>query len=225
MAQYYIEQLGKIKGFILDCLFPNPTVSDRLPLYKTLFCNVCRARLPENKKICHKDSPLLLGAATQYGQKSVHQTIWRLKYRGRTALAQPLANILIRYASKLDLSLEGFIVVPVPLSKERRRARGFNQSELIADIFANHFRLAMAPQLLIRIKNTKPQAEVSDWDMRRENIEGAFAPAGEAGAISGKNIILIDDVSTSGSTLAEAARALKTGGAKKIIGLVIARAG
>ncbi len=224
MATSYLELAIKIKNFLLDCVFPLPVIPEKFPVNKTLFCGVCRARLPENKKTCHKSAQYLLGAAVGYDNALARQLIWKLKYRGRAGLAKPLADILIRYAENLELDLGKFIAVPMPLSKERLRARGFNQSELIARIFSEQIKLPVCSSALARIKNTKPQAEMPDWDLRGDNIAGAFAIADSA-PIAGKNIILIDDVSTSGSTLAEAAKVLKKAGAKKIIGLVVAKAG
>lgn len=224
MGTSYIAWLPKIKDFLLDCVFPIPVIPEKFPVNKTLFCGVCRARLPENKKTCHKSAQYLLGAAVGYDNALARQLIWKLKYRGRTALAKPLADILIKYAANLDLDFGKFIAVPMPLSKERRRYRGFNQSELIAKIFSEKIKLPVCSSALARIKNTKPQAEMPDWDLRCDNIAGAFAVADPA-PIAGKNIILIDDVSTSGSTLAEAAKVLKKAGARTIVGLVIAKAG
>ncbi len=214
----------KIKNFLLDCLFPLPIVPENFPVNKTLFCGICRARLPENKKTCHKSAQYLLGAAVGYDNPLARQWIWKLKYRGRSGLAKPLADILIKYAGNLKLDFEKFIVTPMPLSKKRFRKRGFNQSELIANIFSEKMRLPVCSSALARVKHTQPQAEMPDWDQRGENIAGAFAVIDPA-QIAGKNIILIDDVSTSGSTLAEAAKVLKKAGARTIIGLVIAKAG
>ncbi|MDO8466559.1 MAG: ComF family protein [bacterium] len=224
MVTSYINWLAKIKDILLDSIFPNPVISNRLPIYKTLFCAICRARLPNNKKICHKGAQYLLGAATNYDQQAVRQTIWRLKYRNRTGLAKPLADILIKYAAKLDLDWGRFIVIPVPLSQARLRNRGYNQSELIARIFSESFQIELNKTALVRTKNTPPQMEIRDWEARKKNIIGAFGVA-KPELIKGKNIILIDDVFTSGATMNEAAHQLKDSGAKQIIGLVVAKAG
>lgn len=224
MGTSYIDWLGKIKEIILDSLFPTPIISDRLPVNKTLFCSVCRARLPENKKICHKSAQYLLGAALGYDQPEIRRAIWRLKYRGRTGLAKPLADILIKYVDALNLELEKFIVIPVPLSIKRLRDRGYNQSELVAKIFCEKFQLDINTSALARTKNVAPQMGLKDWEARKNNMIGAFGVA-DPEAIKGKNIILVDDVFTSGATMNEAAHQLKDFGAKNIIGLVVAKAG
>lgn len=75
-------------------------------------------------------------------------------------------------------------------------------------------------KILARIKNTPPQAEIKTYEQRTKNIAGCFAVTDES-AVSKQNVLLIDDVSTSGSTLNEAAQTLKKSGAKKIIGLTV----
>ena len=113
--------------------------------------------------------------------------------------------------------------MPIPLHKNRERERGFNQSEAIAKIIASELNLQLKKDLLVRAKETKIQAELKDWNQRKNNLAGAFQIPQPEG-IKGKNIILVDDVYTSGATINEAVKTLKENGAKKIIALVIAKA-
>ena len=224
MAEYYLKHAGKIKKLLLDLLFPASQPPENLKIHETLFCAVCRARLPENKKICHKNAPLILGAATNYENEEIRKAIWRLKYRGKTGFSNLLAGIMAIYCKRLGLDLDEYIVVPVPLSKERHRQRGFNQSHLIAESLSKKIGLPLVSDALIRTLHTAPQAEQKDWLDRKKNLVGAFTAA-VTHSLEGKNVILIDDVCTSGATLQEAAKALKTAGVKKILGLVAAKAG
>jgi len=194
--------------------------------FDTLFCGTCAARLPEQKKICHKDAPYILGAVGRYDDV-LRALIHALKFEGITGAADPLAEILAEYVARLGIDLRGFTVTPIPLSKQRHRARGFNQSALIARTFARAFALPFEEHLLARVHHRKPQSETEDIFERRENVKGCFALAPEnasGGRANFKSIVLIDDVTTSGTTLTEAARVLKSGGAKKIIALVVAKA-
>jgi len=111
--------------------------------------------------------------------------------------------------------------VPIPLYKIRHRTRGFNQAELLAKEIANYYNLPLEINLLKRIIPTEPQANIKDDEKRKTNIKEVFnvGPA----AVQGKNIILIDDVSTTGATLTEAGKILKNNGANKVWGLVVAR--
>jgi competence protein ComFC len=174
---------------------------------QTLFCGRCLARLPEARRICHPDFPYVLGAVASYEDETVKKLIHALKFQYLKAAAEPLGNLL----------------VPLPLSSQRLKKRGFNQSELIAKIFANRFLLQIQTACLVRSKNSKPQSETKSLNERRENIKGCFGVK-NASVLNGRNIILIDDVTTSGATLLEAAEVLKSAGVKKIIALTIAKA-
>lgn len=213
-----------IKNWVLDVLFPTPDLPQNLKLNQTLFCPVCRARLARNVKICHKNSQYKLGAAVSYNDEAVRKMIWQLKYRGRTGNAAVLGKILNTYFENLNLKIKNYVIVPVPLSKTRLRKRGYNQAMLIAKILSESLKFPVVENSLIRVKDTPPQAEVKDWYVRKENIQNCFGVADPA-LVKNKNIILVDDVFTSGATLNEIARVLKNAGARKILGLVIAKAG
>ena len=116
------------------------------------------------------------------------------------------------------LSPKDFTIIPVPLHKKRYRLRGFNQAELLAKKFSEIFNLNLSTDL-IRIKHRKAQAKLNK-EKRQINIIGSFDWQGKT---MPKNIILIDDVTTTGATLNECARVLKQNGAKKVWGLVVAR--
>jgi ComF family protein len=202
--------------------------------FDTLFCGTCAARLPDQKKICHKDAAFVLGAAAPYDDDALRALIHALKFRGIGAAAEPLAEILAAYVARLGLDLGGkasagvsgssaWTVTPVPLSPQRARARGFNQSALIAQSFARALGAPFDEHLLARIAHRKPQSETEDIFERRENIKGCFALAPGADVRS-KKIVLVDDVTTSGTTFTEAARVLKLAGAKKILALAVAKA-
>ncbi len=111
------------------------------------------------------------------------------------------------------------LIIPVPLHPRRERWRGFNQAELIARCFSDYFNLEISVGKLVRIKHRKPQTKLNKKD-RKNNIKNCFA--WRAGGLSGRNIILVDDVATTGSTLNECARVLKENGAGEVWGLVAA---
>ncbi|MDO8536841.1 MAG: ComF family protein [bacterium] len=196
--------------------------SSLVKLNQTLFCGKCGLRLASGKKICHQDYPYLLGSAADYGAV-MKSLIHGLKFRFIKKAAEPLGKFLIRYTEGLSLPVQKFVVVPIPLSGTRLRERGFNQSELVAKIFADHFNLALETKLLLRVKNTKPQSETRNLVERKENIKECFAVITPE-YLRGKNIILIDDVTTSGATLFEAAKVLKSAGVRKILALTVAKA-
>lgn len=171
---------------------------------------------------CHPDFPYILGAATDYADTTVQSLIHHLKFRLIPGAADPLAELMIRYLEGAELRSAGFVAMPIPLSARRFRARGYNQAELIARRVARALDIPVVTDVLIRAKHTKPQSDTTSEAERRENIQGAYAITAHS-AIRGANILLIDDVSTSGATFLEASRVLKAAGAGKIIAVAVAK--
>jgi len=139
-------------------------------------------------------------------------------------LAKSLASLIIEHLQLIDNKPDfpDFILIPTPLDKKRLKWRGFNQAEEIAKELSKFLKIPLINDVLIKIKETQPQVELSE-DERRENIKGVFSIKNKE-LIINKKILLVDDVYTTGSTMAECARVLKEAGTRKIIGIVIARA-
>lgn len=116
------------------------------------------------------------------------------------------------------------ILLPVPLHRVRHRERGFNQSELIAQTIAAEWKLEMWPHALVRTRYTKQQAHFVDHADRLRNVHEAFALQRNA-QIKGRDLILVDDVITSGATVSACAQALKAAGANTIGAIALARGG
>ena len=116
--------------------------------------------------------------------------------------------------------------MPIPLSRRRFRARGFNQAEFLARPIADFLELPLDTTTFTRIRHTKPQTETESAAERRENLRGCFAvlDTGNSRAVRGKNILLVDDVTTTGTTFLEAARTLKAAGAGTVYALAAAKA-
>jgi ComF family protein len=114
------------------------------------------------------------------------------------------------------------LIVPVPLHRKRLRNRGFNQAVLLGDLFSSSWGIPMERHNLRRIRWTEPQINLSAID-RRENVKGAFSIHNEA-AIRNRRVLIVDDVFTTGSTVEECARALKSSGALDVSVLTVARA-
>jgi ComF family protein len=120
------------------------------------------------------------------------------------------------------------LIIPVPLHPKRLRWRGFNQAELLAKYLGENmtpgFSLPVLSDVLIRQKNTTTQMKIKNYSERQKNMEGAFGINKENNnLIRSKNILLVDDVATTGSTLFECARILKKSGAASVFGIVVAR--
>lgn len=113
--------------------------------------------------------------------------------------------------------------MPIPLHKNREWSRGFNQAHVIGTRMAAYLGIPVVAGNLVRAKKTSAQADQKDYAAREENIRGAFH-ALDPEAFKGRSIMLVDDVTTSGATLHEAAKVMKQCGAKNVVALVAARA-
>jgi ComF family protein len=140
----------------------------------------------------------------------------------RSSLATGLRWRELARAKRLPAILLNFkdsLVVPVPLAKKRLRWRGFNQAEILGRALGQHFGLTLNCQLF-RIKHNKPQAKLHEAQ-RLANVKDCFAWRGEN--LAGRNVLLIDDVVTTGATLNECAKVLKQNGGGEVWALVVAK--
>lgn len=145
--------------------------------------------------------------------------IHQLKYNGMFGLAAPLADLMSAAWSHWQITAD--IVVAIPLHRERYKERGYNQSALLVQHFCAHQGLTAAKNVLKRVRHTRPQVGLDAAD-RQINVQNAFQA--EATAVSGKRILLVDDVCTTGATLDAAAVALMTAGATAVSAYCLARA-
>ncbi len=156
-------------------------------------------------------------AAASYGG-AVRDAIHALKFGGRRSLARPLGD-LVRNECGPALADAPDALVSVPLGRARERARGFNQAELIAERLGERLGVRVRPRWLVRLRATAPQSDLSAAE-RHANVAGAFAAAP---AVAGRHVVVIDDVITTGATVADCARALRMAGARRVGVLAVAR--
>jgi ComF family protein len=149
----------------------------------------------------------------------MRQAIHQLKYQNLKTLAPPLAELLRDYLLTNPVPAE--ILVPVPLHRKRLRERGYNQSRLLARELGKLIDLPVVDDCLIRQRHAPPQARTSTAAERRSNTADAFVCRDHR--LRNKQVLLIDDVATSGATLDACAAALKAAGAASVWGLAMAR--
>ncbi len=149
----------------------------------------------------------------------IRQAVHQLKYRNLRALTPHLAAWLYDYLTAHPMPVQA--LVPVPLHPKRLRERGYNQSSLLAHELGKLTELPVIDDCLYRLKATSPQARTATVSERRANVANAFACQGQS--LHRKQVLLIDDVATSGATLNACAAALKAAGTTLVWGLVIAR--
>lgn len=220
-----------IKKFLLNLFFPKKCLGcGQTDTYLCLACFNKIEIIPKYQKQPYLDQVI---SATDYKNPLVQELIKNFKYHYIKELGKPLSQLLIKSLAQcwtLDLPAgrQGFqyntIVLPIPLYKTRERTRGFNQAELLAKEIAEYFNLCLETNILKRTISTIPQVNVKDHEKRKANIKDVFSihPL-SLKRLKDQNIILIDDVSTTGATLSEAAKVLKKSRIKQVWALVVAR--
>jgi ComF family protein len=149
--------------------------------------------------------------------------ILRLKHHSGEGLAEVLARLWASHTAPALRATGAQLVVPVPLHWWRRLARGYNQSEALARTLAAHLEIPCRPRCLRRVRATRMQRHDMSPTARKENVHQAFRARPSAN-LQGKTVLLVDDVMTSGSTVNEVARVLKTAGARQVVVALLARA-
>lgn len=147
-----------------------------------------------------------------------------MKYSGVRPAAKPLGKAVAEAIRPL-LTEGEYLLVPVPLHRARRRTRGFNQAELIARAALRELRdprLSLDPKVLVRTRFTESQTGFTR-EQRRRNLRGAFAVPDPA-RVSGRRVLLVDDVLTTGATADECSRILLRAGAQQVLVATAARA-
>ncbi|MEK7569571.1 MAG: ComF family protein [Patescibacteria group bacterium] len=209
---------------ILDLVFPPVCLA--CGKNGEYLCTECISAMPS----AERESADWIHPMLDYRHKPLKDALWQLKYSGKRQLAEVFAEIL--YPRMLEeladrKIMENFgepLLLPIPLSRKRRRERGFNQAELICRKLVELDReenFTLETGALARPKDSEHQARIEERKKRLENIVGAFSVKNPE-KISGRNIILIDDITTTGATLSEAKKVLREAGARKVVAFTVA---
>lgn len=225
--------LGRAVNPVLDLLFPMQCLGCRkwgpvicadceaeLPRLREPFCPNCAQ--PGTSRICRAcfaiplsgdgiRAPFLMAGA-------IREAVYALKYRGLRAAAPQLGGLLAQHLA--DNPMPADVLAPVPLHPRRLRRRGYNQATLLACEVSRLTGLPVREDLLARQRDTPPQVRTASREQRRANVLDSFAVTGD---VQGLAVVLVDDVTTTGSTFSAAAGALKSAGAASVWGLALAK--
>ena len=210
---------------LLDLLFPPkcPFCQRLLHDPRAPLCPNCQASLPWlTGRAGERRVDFTQGCWSPLAyQAQVREAVQRYKFAPAPAYGRPFGLLMAQCAR--DQGVEAELVTWAPLSKKRRRKRGFDQGDLLARTVGECLALPVLP-LLEKSRHTVPQSSLPDGAARRANALGAYSLL-PGGRIEGRRVLLVDDVVTSGATLSECARLLCQGGAKQVLCLTLAQAG
>lgn len=213
----------RIADAILDLLYPRkcPFCRKILDKKEWLICKQCEKDLPYSKSggIQHGNfftaclSPL-------YYKESVRSALLRYKFYGLTVYAKPFGQLMSDCAEEyIDAQVD--IITWVPLSRKRLNKRGYDQARLLAEELSCSLMIPCEPVLKKKI-HTRPQSRTGSAEKRKANISGAYEVIAPE-KVSGKTILLVDDIVTTGSTFSECARMLGMSGANRVYCIAVAR--
>jgi len=241
-----MHMLRKFFGTLVDILYPRTCLVCKKQLkgsggVDTLVCAQCWGKIKRNtppfcyrcgrhlekpiKNICpdcvRKELHFDRAFSPCVYEGAVKELIHAFKYQGKDYLGATLSRLMLEFIKEYNVPIDLLdFIVPIPLHRTRLREREFNQAEILSNYIAQEFNKRIAPDTLRRLRHTRTQTEL-EIEERLANVKGSFSVT-KNDQIKGKNILLVDDVLTTGATSSEAAYALKNAGANIVFVLTLA---
>jgi ComF family protein len=191
-----------------------------------LYCAKCSKPLAYGGEHCvdcaHTKTPYDRIIAAVHYEGVIREYLHRIKFRKQSYLLKPLGELLATAVEGQMPPVSADALIPVPLHRARRRERGFNQSEILAEILSTRFHIPVRNEVLMRTANTQPQYGLIK-QKRLNNIAGAFTVSSRAPRPLPRRVILVDDICTTSATFYECSRMLRRSGVKKVLCLALAR--
>ena len=239
------NKLNFFENFILEIIFPTQCVGcgkqgillcekcfKSIELLNLQKCPNCEKSITESGKVCLEcrktDYPIKnLLLATDYKDPLISKLIHLFKYKFISDIHSSLGELLLQSFLKHKIEIPE-VIIPIPLHPFRLRWRGFNQSELLAQYLGKNLtpgvEISVLEKAIERTRYSPPQMKIKKYSERKKNVAGIFkANQIFKKEISGKKILLVDDICTTGSTLVECAKALQDFNPRSISAIVIAR--
>ena len=186
-------------------------------------CRSCNDRIsyfPESAIFKGSNSLSSLFSVVEY-KGVVAGAIRRYKFCGQQRYSKIFVGMMYEYFKNIGLEREYDLVTMVPLSRKRLYERGYCQTELLAKPLAEKLGIEFKNNCVFKYRNNKAQSSTRDLIERKSNVKDVYIA--DAEKIKGKNIILVDDVYTTGATMEECAKELKSKGAENVLGITLAK--
>lgn len=210
-----------LEDFLAFLFFPNKcALCDRLlPMGEREICQSCQA---ETEEILHFEKLPYLHkwAALWYYEGNVRESIIRFKFKDETGYSETYGRLLAEKLRREGLAEGDFVLSYIPVSRQRKLRRGYDQCELLVKALAKELDCPFS-ETLYKQRNNKPQHSLATYPERRANVLGVYR-AVSPNAFRGRRVLLLDDVKTTGATAEEAAKVLLTAGAKQVDGAFLA---
>ncbi len=234
------DKIIKIKERILDLVFPRRCVvcdeptddpkkgvcracRSKIVYIKDPFCMKCGKQLKQKNteycEDCQKRRHLWVQGTSLYDYGSMADSIFRFKYSGRQEYAEFYGYDMYRQKKSWLRAVQPDALVPVPIHAARKRRRGYNQAQLIAEVLSRHCDIPVCNELITRVKKTKPQKNLTEQE-RQNNLKKAFKILQNDVKLS--TIVIIDDIYTTGSTIDAMTEILYSSGIGRIYHMTLA---
>lgn len=193
-------------------------------IQKESLCKKCEEKIKKYKK------DIVIRSKNNYFEELIsifkyegliREKIIQYKFQDKSYIYNTFAKIILKNEKVCGLLKKYDIIIPVPIHRKRKLQRGYNQTQLIAKEIAKNIDIKLCDDVLVKSKNTIAQSKLNK-NKRKQNIKGAFKVL-DLERIQGKNILLFDDIFTTGSTVNECSKILKKAGAKTVGVLTIAK--
>ncbi|MDD3368973.1 MAG: ComF family protein [Lachnospiraceae bacterium] len=237
---YFIQIVRQLIEFILELVYPGrcPVCDEPVKQFGTLICPGCRGKMQyikaprcfrcgkslkqEDKEYCHDCSRLSHGfdqGRALFTYRSVADSIFRFKYMNRREYSRYFGTEIADKLGDVIKKWEPDALVPVPLHPSRKRKRGYNQAELLADVIGSKMSIPVQKGWIVRTRRTTPQKELSALE-RQNNLKRAFKI--RLHDVKLNTIIIIDDIYTTGSTVDAMSAVMRENGVQRIYFITLA---
>ena len=211
-----VQKLKMMNNFfteILDFIYKKKCIICHSKKENSFLCTNCKSEILFNDyKVIKRIDNIDVYSCCNYS--GIPQKLVRLlKFHNKRFLSKEIANLIFKYISELNSDFSDYEIICVPLHKNKQKKRGFNQCELISKDLSELLKIPYNFNIIKRIKNTKSMYNLK-YAQRIENLKKAFSV--DKSSYNGKNLLIIDDIVTTGTTLTEMIKELKKSGIEKM---------